>query len=413
MATRMTTRVKLGAKSPKQQIDHAQRDHAFLSASGSHRWINCTPSAHLEDLEGPRPNSVFAQEGTLAHEISELYIRRDIIGNISEDEFNTSLDEFMSNELFNEEMLDYVQTYVGYCEDEYNEANKVMNGQAVIEIEAKLNLQEWVPESFGSVDCCIIADGTLEVIDLKYGKGVPVYAPMNSQLMLYALGALRNYDTLYDIDNVKLTIVQPRLNNISTWETSVEELLKWAVEVVKPAADKAFKGEGELHSGDWCKFCCVKNKCRAIYEEQLKIAKYEFASPEFLNDEEIADILTRAPKFKEWIDAVCEYAQSKALNENKIWPGFKLVAGISRRKWIDDEEKVAEVILANFPAVSEDQIFDMKLKTITNVEKLVGKKAATELLGDVIIKPEGKPTLVPESDKRPALGNEDAINDFK
>ena len=189
---------------------------------------------------------------------------------------------------------------------------------------------------------------------MKYGKGVPVYAEYNIQLMLYGLGVLRNFDTMYDIKQLKLTIVQPRINNISTWQISKDELLKYAEETIKPAAQLAFKGGGELKAGPWCKFCVVKNKCRALYEENLKIAKHDFAKPEYLTDEEIADILSRAPMFTEWINSIKEYAEEKAINDNKIWPGFKLVEGTTRRKWTNEDD-VANEIFTNFPEISEDQ----------------------------------------------------------
>lgn len=217
---------------------------------------------------------------------------------------------------------------------------------------------------------------------------------------------------MYDITKLKLTIVQPRINNISSWEISVDDLIKYAEETIKPAAQLAFNGEGELKAGSWCKFCVVKNKCRALYDENLKIAKHEFAKPEFLTDDDIADVLKRAPMFIEWINSIKEYAEEKAINEQKIWPGFKLVEGTSRRKW-SNEDDVANAIYANFPEASNDQLFDMKLKSITAIEKLFGKKRVNEALSSVIIKPQGKPTLVSEDDKRPALGLEDAINDFK
>ena len=398
-----TTRVKLQ--------DHNSRSHALLSASGASRWLNCTPSAKLEETYGIHETSVFAAEGTLAHELSELYIAHDALKTISDDEFNLRLEEIMANELFNEEMLDMVPIYVDYCTTEFTSA-KENNKLAIMEIEQKLDLTEYVPESFGTADCVIINDDVMEVIDLKYGKGVPVYAQFNKQLMLYGLGALRKYDTMYDISEIRLTIIQPRINNISTWQISVEDIIKWAVEELAPAAKLAFAGEGELRTGDWCKFCTVKNKCRALYDNQLEIARYEFKDPNFLTDEEISDILVRAPRFIEWVNSITEYAQQKALNEGVTWPGFKLVEGVSRRKWLD-EDKVVEAILTRMPEISEDQIFDMKLKTITQIEKVVGKKRAQELLSDVIVKPQGKPTLVSIDDKRPALGIEDAVNDFK
>lgn len=393
------------------QINHSKRAHALLSASGASRWLNCTPSAKLEDVYGEKITSSYAAEGTLAHELSELYIKHDVLNSISDEEFNTGFESIMSNELFSDEMLEMVPVYVDYCTSEYVAARQD-NIYATLEIEQKVDLREFVPESFGTADCIIINDKIMEVIDLKYGKGVPVYAQHNKQGMLYALGALRKYDTLYDIEVVKITIVQPRINNISTWEISVAELLDWANNVLKPRAEMAFRGEGELAVGDWCKFCSVKNRCRALYDEQLKLTKYEFQDAELLTDEEISDILTRAPQLVEWVNSITEYAQRRAIENDKIWPGFKLVAGISKRKWAD-ENAVVEAIFSRFPEATEDQVFNTKLRTISDLEKTFGKKRVAEVLSDVIIKPQGKPTLVPDSDKRPALGLEDAINDFK
>lgn len=393
------------------QINHSKRAHALLSASGASRWLNCTPSAKLEDVYGEKITSSYAAEGTLAHELSELYIRHDVLNSISDEEFNAKFEDIMSNELFSDEMLEMVPVYVDYCTSEYVAARQD-NIYATLEIEQKVDLREFVPESFGTADCIIINDKIMEVIDLKYGKGIPVYAQHNKQGMLYALGALRKYDTLYDIEVVKITIIQPRINNISTWEISVDGLLDWANDVLKPRAEMAFRGEGELAVGDWCKFCSVKNRCRALYEEQLKLAKYEFQDPELLTDEEISDILTRAPQLVEWVNSITEYAQRRAIENDKIWPGFKLVAGISKRKWAD-ENVVVEAIFSRFPEATEDQVFNTKLRTISDLEKTFGKKRVAEVLSDVIIKPQGKPVLVPDSDKRPALGLEDAINDFK
>lgn len=415
-----TTTVKL-SRSNKQKaepkINHAERTHALLSASGAGRWLNCTPSAKLEQEYGQKTTSVYAQEGTLAHELAELFIKYDYLKSIDvaeiddELEYNANLEKIMSNELFDEEMLNVVPIYSGYCVNQFIEA-KNANPHATIEIEQKLDLTEYVPESFGTADCIIIGDTTMEVIDLKYGKGVPVYAEHNKQLMLYGLGALRKYDTLYDIKTIKLTIVQPRIDNISSWAISVEDLIKWAVEELAPAAKLAFAGEGELKAGSWCKFCSVKNTCRALYDKQLEIARHEFKDAAILSDEEIADILQRAPQFIEWINSIVEFAQEKATSDGKIWPGFKLVEGISRRKWAD-EGSVVDAIIERVPSLSEDQLFDMKPKSISQVEKLIGKKAFEASLSDLVVKPQGKPTLVPISDKRPALGIEDAKNDFK
>lgn len=391
--------------------DHSQRSHALLSASGASRWLNCTPSARLEEEFGQRRTSVYAEEGTLAHELSELYLSRDVLQSIDEDTFNSRLEEIMANDLFNEEMLDVIPIYTDYCAMQYAEA-KTNCGLASIEIEQKFDLTEYVPESFGMSDCTIIADDVLEVIDLKYGKGVPVYATWNKQLMLYGLGALRMYDTMYCISKLRLTIVQPRINNISTFEISVEELISWAEQELKSKALDAFEGRGTLEAGDWCKFCSVKNKCRALYEKNMEIAKYEQKKAEFLTDEEISDVIKRTPALIEWANSILTYANEKAIGEGKHWPGFKLVEGTSRRKWID-EDSATQAILDKLPELSEDDIFNMKLKPITQIEKTVGKKRFNEILSDVVVKPQGKPILVPEEDKRPALGVSQAQLDFK
>ena len=392
------------------KVNHAQRDHALLSASGAHRWLNCTPSAKLEEAYGERKSSPYAAEGTLAHELSELYLKHDVLKTMWTDEFMAELDKVMVHELFNDEMLDVIPIYTDYCRDQFNEAlqNSIFS---VMEIEQKLDLTEYIPESFGTADCVIISDGVMEVIDLKYGKGVPVYADYNPQLMLYGLGALNKYDFMYEIESVKLTVVQPRLNNISSFLISVDELRKWANDVLKPQAELAFSGEGELNAGEWCKFCAVKNKCRALYEKQIELAKYEFKEPKLLSDEEIADILGRIPQLTEWANSVSEYAKDEAVNHGKVWPGYKLVEGRSIRKW-SDEDSAAKAILS-IPGVSEDQVYNTKLKGISDIEKLVGKKIFAEKLSDVVVKPQGAPTLVPESDKRPAMGISQAIKDFE
>lgn len=389
---------------------HSERSHALLSASGAGRWLNCTPSAKLEDEYGDKKDTIFTREGTLAHELSELYIKRDTLHSVSESDFDVRLEEIMANDLFDEEMLDVVPMYTDYCAAQLAEA-KTVNQLAVMEIEQRLDLTDFVPESFGTADCVIINDNLMEVIDLKYGKGVPVHADWNKQLMLYGLGALQKYDTMYDITEVRLTIVQPRLDNISSWQISVNELRQWAEEELKPKAQLAFSGGGELSAGDWCRFCAVRNQCRKLYEQQVEIAKYEFAEPPLLSDDEIADVVLRVPKLVEWANSVAEYAQKKAVEENKQWPGLKLVEGISRRKWVD-EDQAADAISSRCPELSSDEIFAMKLKPITSIEKAVGKKRFEEILADMVVKPQGKPTLVPISDKRPAMGFSQAQMDF-
>ena len=398
---------------PAKAIEHSKREHALLSASGASRWLNCTPSAMLEEQFGVKTTSVFAKEGTLAHEISELYIRHDVMGSCTDEEFQDAMANFISNELYKDEMLDYVQTYVDYCAAQYND-RKTNGKSAVIEIEQKLDLTDYVPESFGTADCVIISDGTMEVIDLKYGKGVPVYATWNKQLMLYGIGAFMKYSLIYDIVNVHLSIVQPRLNNISTWEISVEELLDWANNDLKKRAEDAFNGRGELASGDWCKFCTVKARCQKLYEDSLEVAKSEFATGQkeirLLNDEEVSDVLRKAPVIIDYLESVKEYAQKQAIDNDKHWPGFKLVAGRSQRKWIDPEAAM-DTIAERHPECQVEELFEMKPKTITQIEKLFGKATFQNEFSDLVVKPDGAPTLVPEDDKRPAINQ--AYEDFK
>ena len=391
------------------QNSHSERAHALLSASGSERWLNCTPSARLEDQFGIRTTSKFAEEGTVAHEYAELCMLRDVLDNITEVSFNVRLEEIMNKELFNDEMLDEIPKYVDYCSEQF-EAAKAITPDAIIEIERNIDLSEYIPEGKGLCDCNIIADNVLEVIDLKYGKGVQVSAVKNKQLMLYGLGALRYYEMHYDIKIVRLTIVQPRLNSISSWDISVEELLQWANTELKEKARMAFDGLGDITPGPWCKFCSIKNKCKKLANENLKIEKFGQQRPELLNDEEIAEIISRAPLLVEWANSIHEYALEQALTNNKVWPGFKLVEGISRRKWFD-EEKAGDMILKRMPAYDENDIFKSKLKSITDIEKLIGKKKFNESFSDLVIKPQGKPTLVSESDKRPSLSSQ-AKNDF-
>lgn len=393
-----------------ETAQHNQRAHALLSASGSKRWLNCTPSARLEDTHGVKSTSAYAAEGTLAHELSELFIRHDVLENISEEEFDAGLESIMNNPLYTEDMPDNIAPYVDYIKQQH--ALTVGVPGASVKLEQKVDLTDYVPESFGLVDCAIINDDTLEIIDLKYGKGIPVYAEWNTQLMLYSLGLLDEAIMLFGITKVRITICQPRIDNISSWEVSADALLEWANTDLKEAATKAFAGEGELKTGDWCRFCSVKNRCRKLYEEQLELAKHEFKAPSLLTDEEIADVLTRVPVLVEWANSIKDYAQNEAINNGKVWPGFKLVHGRSTRK-IANPETFADEAKARIPSLTDDDLYEKKLLGITALEKKFGgKKTFENLVGDLIVKPEGAPTLVPADDKRPAIGVEDAARDF-
>lgn len=373
----------------------APSDHALLSASGAHRWLNCTPSARLESDE-PESTSAAAEQGTAAHALAEHKLRRALkqrskrpVSAWIDDEMETLTDDYVS----------FVQEHISIAQETC--------GDPQVLIEQRLDFSHIVPGSFGTGDCVIIAEPTLQIIDLKYGQGVLVEAERNPQLMLYALGALHAFGSLYDIEQVAVTIFQPRRSNVDTWEISVAELEQWAETEVKPKAELASAGEGEFCPGSWCQFCKIAPTCRARAEANLALAKHEFAPPAELTDAEIADVLTRIPQLKTWASDVEAYALSKAVNQGVVFEGFKLVAGRSIRKYTSETDVAAAAEAAGYR-----DIYDRKLITLTAMEKLMGKPAFNEILGDLVTKPAGKPTLVPASDKRPALDLVSAATDF-
>lgn len=368
--------------------------HAILSASGASRWMACTPSAVLEQNFANK-SSVFAEEGTLAHELGEITLRLNL-GEITKRTFNSKFKKIQENKLYSADMPDYVQTYVETCLEKVSEA-KATTSDALFKVEQRLDFSEWVPDGFGTGDFVIIADGTMEVCDLKYGKGVPVSANNNKQMMLYALGAIAEFNFLYDIQKVRMTIIQPRLDNISTFEVTTEDLLKWAEDYVRPRAELAIKGKGEFCAGDHCKFCRAKAVCRARAEKNMELAKYDFEEPALLDNNDVAYILSKIDELVNWAGDVKEFALEQALNGEE-YDGFKVVEGRSNRKYADTEAIVEILRDNNF---NDPDIFKpSELITLTNMEKLVGKKKLTELIGDYIVKPPGKPTLVPIADKR-------------
>lgn len=370
--------------------------HAILSASGASRWMACPPSARLEQGYENK-SSTFAQEGTLAHELGELKLRKELC-EISTRKYNSEFKKIESHNLFTKDMPDYVDNYVETCMEKVAEARS-KTPDAIVNLEQRLDFSQWVPEGFGTGDMVIIADGVMEVIDLKYGKGVPVSAVGNKQMRLYALGAIAEFGFLYDIEKVRMTIVQPRLDSISTDEVLADDLLKWADEFVKPTAELAFKGEGDFCAGDHCGFCRAKGVCRARAEKNLELAKYDFEKPSALDNDEIALILGRADELIKWAKDIQEYALEKAL-AGEEFPGHKVVEGRSNRKWTD-EDKIGEILLGE--GFLEGIVYTKKLTGISGMESAIGKKEVQRLLGDYIIKPPGKPTLVSENDKRPVF----------
>ena len=378
--------------------------HAKLSASGSHRWLNCPPSVKLEQ-QYKDETSEYAAEGTLAHELGEISLKRDL-GQMTERVFKNKLKPIMTNALWTADRPDYVEIDVETCMEKVAEA-KAKTPDAVFCVEQKLDFSEWVPGGFGTGDFVIIADGTMEICDLKYGKGVPVSAKDNSQMRLYALGAISEFSFLYDIDKVKMTIIQPRLDSISSDEVTVDELLKWAEVIVKPRAQLAIKGEGEFKAGEHCKFCKARKNCRARAEKNMELAKYDFQEPPTLDDNDIVDILKRLDEFEKWVKDIKDFALEQALN-GVNYEGFKVVEGRSNRKY-SDENKVAEILLNQ--GFQESMIYTKKLDGISKLESAIGKKEVQRLIGDLIVKPQGKPTLVSISDKRPVFNPAEA--DFK
>jgi len=378
--------------------------HARLSASAAARWLNCPPSVKLCE-QIPDKGSSFAEEGTFAHALAELYLRYNN-GEITKRSFNARLKKMQEDSWYSAEMEEYIQSYANLVWEQLNEA-KASCPDAFALFEQRLDFSKYVPDGFGTGDVLIISDDTLQVIDLKYGKGVGVSAEGNPQLRLYGIGAYLEHSLLYDIQTVKMTIIQPRLDNISTETLPVEELLQWAEEVVKPRAKLAMEGKGELKVGDHCRFCKAFATCRAQKDYQMELAKYEFTEPDLLEDSEIGDILSRVDSLVKWAEAVKEYAFDMAVNEHVKFDGWKLVEGRSNRKY-EGQGKV-ETALLN--AGYEDIYKPKELKGITDMTKLLGKSRFDELLGGLVIKPEGKPVLVPESDKRPELNTVDKIKE--
>lgn len=378
-------------------MNHSGRAHASLSASGASRWLACPPSVRLSE-QYEETTSVFAKEGTFMHELSELYLSYEL-KQMTKAQLNKKLKQLKQNEFYNPEIKQAVQTYVDLVTEKMNEARATSKDPLIL-IEEKVDFSPWVPDGFGTGDVILIYGNRLEVIDLKGGKGVKVSAVENPQMRLYALGAITNFGVIFDIDSILMTIVQPRLDNISTDEMSVDELLEWAEEVVKPKAELAFKGEGDFMAGEHCRFCKVKATCRARAEENLKLACMDFQKPPLLTDEEVVEILTSIDQLISWAKDVQEYAFAMAMDENKQWPGMKLVEGRGSRKYSDENAVIEALTAAGYDG---DVIYKKSLNTITTLEKELGKKAFEELLGSLVTKAPGKIKLVPEEDKRPEI----------
>lgn len=360
--------------------------HARFSPSSAARRIHCPPSLRLEE-RFPDTTSVFAEEGTAGHALAEYGLKRDMGWK--------DPGEAPKSEYYTEELVEAVTQYRCYVLDCYN-AERAAGKAPELRIEQRIEVLEEHPgECFGTADAVLLSRDTLHIADLKLGRGVEVRAEQNEQLMAYAYGAYQLYKELYDFERIRLSIVQPRIHNLSVWECTVQELLDWAEQVLKPAVAKALAGEGEYHAGSWCRFCKAKQVCRARAEQHMELAKFEFAEPALLDDTELGGILARADELKAWVEDVYTYAQTQAILHGVRYAGYKLVEGRAQRRYTDPAEVEKAALGAGYT-----DIYETSLIGITAMEKLMGKKAFQELLGSLVVKPKGKLTLVPASDRR-------------
>ncbi len=370
--------------------------HARFSPSKGKQYLSCTASLALEEQFEDEQSS-YAAEGTAGHELAEHLIRK----------YLKIRTRRPVSEYYTDELVEAVEEYVSYVTGQIEEARKDC-ADSVFLVEQRVDLSAFVPECFGTADMVIITDKKVHAIDLKLGQGVRVDAKENCQLMIYGLGLLQTADSLFDVDTVELTIVQPRLDSVSEWAVSAEELRKWGEDVFVPKALEALSGEGTFCPGtDTCRFCRARFNCRARAEFFLEEAKHEFKDPELLSDEEMAEVLSKADALKKWAEEVYAYAQDEAVTHHKEWPGFKLVLGKSNRKYTDENDVITAAKAAGY-----EDIFKTSLIGITEMEKLMGKKKFSEVLGGLVYKPQGKITLVPDSDKREPVNLDTAKDDF-
>ena len=375
--------------------------HARLNPSSADRWIHCPGSVQLSD-QCPAPgSSEYADEGTRAHAVAEGKLRY-LNGEITAKDLKAILKRHEPDG----EMDEATDFYKEQVEEILAAAGK----DAELMIEQRFSLNRWAPESFGTSDAVVIGNGVIEVIDLKYGKGIKVSAKENPQLRMYGAGAANLFEGMYDFSRVRMTIIQPRLDHVSSEEMSFEDLMDWMDDVVRPRARKAYGGTDELCAGSWCRFCPAKAVCRRRAEENLELAKMDFKDPNLLSNDEIAEVLKKAEDLKQWVGDVETYALGQAL-AGEHFEGWKLVEGRSNRTITDTIEAGKLLTAAGF---DEAILYKHELYGISQLEKNCGKKRLTEVLGDLIAKPQGKPVLVPASDKREELNTADAAKaDFK
>lgn len=370
--------------------------HARFSPSAAERRINCPPSLVLEE-QFEDEVSHYAAEGSAGHALAEHLIKKHL-----KQKSKRPVSDYYSDEL-----LEAIDEYVSYVIGEIEEAKRTCKSP-IFFIEQRVDASEYVDECFGTADMVILTDKVAHIIDLKLGKGVPVYAEENSQLKIYGLGILGIAELLYDVEIVRLTIFQPRLNNLSTWDISPSELREWGEEVLKPRAAMALLGAGEFKAGNWCRFCKARNQCRARAEQFLELVKMEFKPPALLSDDEISEVLKVSDELAKWASDVYAFAQDQAIVHGKEWNGFKLVQGRSNRKYTNEDDVKEAAMAAGYTDIHKHSLI-----TITEMERLMGKQKFTKVLGHLVYKPEGKITLVPKSDKREAINKTTAAAEFQ
>lgn len=379
------------------EINHKERAHAKLSASGAGRWATCPGSVQMEDGI-PDSDSVYAKEGTLAHELSELKLKHYLDSKgFGKRKLNAAVKKIKENELYQAEMDSYTDTYVDFIKE------KALSypSQPYIEIEKRVDFSSWVPGGFGTCDCIIIQGNTLSIVDLKYGKGVPVSAEQNEQLILYALGAYEAFSLIYQIEHIEMNIVQPRLNNISSWTADLTELLLWG-DYFKFQAEKALSGEGELvPSAKACKFCKARNICTARAENNLTLESEIHLNPNEIPKDKLYEYISRGEDIAKWVNDLKAYALNLCLAGEDV-KGLKAVAGRTSRSWSNQDEALKKLIDGG---IDEAIIYDKVPLTLAKLEKALGKEQFTNLVGDMVVTSEGKPTLVFENDKRPSITN--------
>lgn len=370
--------------------------HALLGPSSASRWMACPPSVNLtKDM--PDTTSEYAAEGSLAHEIAELKLKKKIVDpGMSTRKFNAEMKKLKEKELYQEEMQEFTDIYVDFIQEQMCACENT----PYVAVEQKVDFSQYVPQGFGTADCILISGDMIHIIDFKYGRGVVVDAEENPQMLLYTLGAYLAYNFLYDIKRIQMSIVQPRVSHFSSWECDVDYLLSFA-EKAKEKALMASEGQGEFQAGKHCKFCKAKTTCRTRAEENLELEGWQYALPPLLKTHEVGHILKKAEDLAAWAKELKEWALSECLNGNEI-PGWKAVHGRGSRSFTDTDEAVKVLVEKG---IAEELLYERKYLTLAQMEKVIGKKDFQEMVGDYIEMKQGSPTLVVESDKRQAITN--------